>query len=305
MPLARRRLARLAELAEEAVQLAGRDARGVLVEERLDAVEHALDAAAGLRRDGDDRRPLAQLRLQPRAHVLDRHVRQVPLGQDDEGRAARLARHVGHGEILLDDALARVDEHERDVGPLGGRERAQLRVVLDPLALVALAPQPGRVDEHELALAAPQHRVDRVARRAGHLGDDRPLLAEQLVQQARLADVRPAEDRDADRLVADRGLGGAGQRRDDRVEQVAGAVAVQRGERDRVAEPEPVELERVHVAARVVDLVREQEHRLVRAAQDRGQLLVAGRDARPARRRRRGRGRPRRSPPAPARRSSA
>ena len=112
----------------------------------------------------------------------------------------------------------------------------------------------------------------------GHLGDDHALLAEQRVQQARLADVRPAEDRDADRLLADLLRPAAREHRHDRVEQVAGAVAVQGRERHRVAEPEPVELERERVLRRVVDLVREQEHRLVRAAQDRGELLVAGRD---------------------------
>ena len=94
----------------------------------------------------------------------------------------------------------------------------------------------------------------------------------------------------------------AGQPRDDVVEQVARPVAVERGERHRVAEPEAVELERLEVAARVVDLVREHDHGLRRGAQDRRELLVARRDARPARRRRRARGRPRRPPSAPARR---
>ena len=120
-----------------------------------------------------------------------------------------------------------------------------------------------------VALAALEHGVDRVARRAGHLRDDHPLLAEQRVQQARLADVRPARGSrrgSPPRPTSPRRLPGSCV--DDRVEQVAGAVPVERRERDRVAEPEPVELERVHVAARVVDLVREQEDRLARAAQD-------------------------------------
>ena len=52
-------------------------------------------------------------------------------------------------EILLDDSLGGVDEDERDVRPLRRLQRAQLRVVLDALALVALAPQTGCVDELE------------------------------------------------------------------------------------------------------------------------------------------------------------
>ena len=54
----------------------------------------------------------------------------------------------------------------------------------------------------------------------------------------------------------------ARQQRDDLVEQVAGAVPVRARERDRLAEAEAVELERERVLRRVVDLVREQQHRL-------------------------------------------
>ena len=123
-----------------------------------------------------------------------------------------------------------------------------------------------------------QDRVDRVAGRAGHVGDDHPLLPEQRVQERRLADVRPAEDRDPDRLVAGLRLPLPGQQLDDPVEQVAGAVAVQRRERERVAEPELVELDGVEIAARVVDLVRQHEHRLLRVAERVGELLVPGSD---------------------------
>src|SRR5262249_58497060 len=83
-------------------------------------------------------------------------------------------------------------------GALGGGERPQLRVVLDPLALPPLAPQAGGVDEDELTVTAPEDRVDRVSRRARLVGDDHALLPEQRIQQAGLADVWAAEDRDAD-----------------------------------------------------------------------------------------------------------
>ena len=112
------------------------------------------------------------------AHVLDPHGRDVPLREDDQRRVVGLARDVGHGEILVDDALGCVDEDERDVGALRGLERAQLGVVLDPLAVAALAAQAGGVDEHERAAAALEHRVDRVARRARDLGDDHALAAD-------------------------------------------------------------------------------------------------------------------------------
>ena len=55
-------------------------------------------------------------------------------------------------------------------------------------------------------------------------------------------------------------------------------MAVHCRERKRIAKPEAVELEREGIAPRVVDLVRHEQHGLVRDAQDLGQLLVAGRD---------------------------
>ena len=123
-----------------------------------------------------------------------------------------------------------------------------------------------------------EHRVDRVARRARDLGDDRALLADELVVERRLADVRPAEDRDADRVVLDRSRRFARQPVEHLVEQVAGVRAVQAGDRERLAEAEPVELEREALLRRVVDLVREHEHVLLRLAQDLRELLVARRD---------------------------
>ena len=110
--------------------------------------------------------------------------------------------------------------------------------------------------------------------------DDRALLAEQLVEERRLADVRPAEDRDADRVVVGHDAArDAGQAVEHLVEQVAGVRAVQRRDRERVAEAEAVQLERERRLRRVVDLVREQQHVLLRLAQDLRELLVARRDA--------------------------
>ncbi len=43
--------------------------------------------------------------------------------------------------------------------------------------------------------------VDRVARRPRHVRDDRPVLAEERVEQARLADVRPSDEGDRGRLA--------------------------------------------------------------------------------------------------------
>ena len=205
----------------------------------------------------------------------------VPLREHRQGRATGLAGDVGNGEVLLDDAFGRIEQHESDIGPLGGLERAQLRVVLDPLPLLPATAEPRRVDEHERGVPALQDRVDGVAGGARHLGDDHALAPDEPVQERGLADVRTAEDRDADRLGPDRDLARARQARDDLVEQVARAVTVQPGEGPRVAEAEPVEHEPIGVPSRVVDLVREHDHRPLGGAKDHGELLVAGRYPRP------------------------
>ena len=88
---ARGRLARLLQLAEEPVQLAGRDPAGVLVEELGDLVEHARDPAAGLRRGGDERRPLAEAALELGPDVLDRHLSKGPISRGRRASSTALS----------------------------------------------------------------------------------------------------------------------------------------------------------------------------------------------------------------------
>ena len=71
------------------------------------------------------------------------------------------------------------------------------------------------------------------------------LVADQPVEQRRLADVGPADDRDREDAVVGRASCVVGlvvllgrERGDERVEQLARQAAVQRRDRDRVAEPE-------------------------------------------------------------------
>ena len=108
---------------------------------------------------------------------------------------------VGDRDVLLDDPLGGVDQDQRDVGTLRRLERAELGVVLDPLPVAPLTPETGGVDQDERALAALEHGVDRVAGGARDLAHDQPLAAQEPVDEARLADVGPAEDRNADRIV--------------------------------------------------------------------------------------------------------
>src|SRR5262249_38682593 len=85
-----------------------------------------------------------------------------------------------------------------------------------------------------------------------------------------------AEDRNLDRFLADGPLAATREPGDDLVEEVTGAVPVQRRDGDRVAEAEAVELERLQVSSRIVELVGENEDGSTGRTQDVGELLVAG-----------------------------
>ena len=120
--------------------------------------------------------------------------------------------------------------------------------------------------------------VDGVACGARHLRDDGALGADEPVGQRRLAGVGPADDGDVDAVVL-RVVPCFGQRLDERVEQVARAVAVNGRDRPGVAQAQRAELPDPLGARGVVDLVGDEEHRHVRATHESGRGLVLGGDA--------------------------
>ena len=178
-----------------------------------------------------------------------------------------------------------VDEDDGDLGLLQRGLGAQRRVVVGAAGLVHPAADARGVDEPPGLAAQLDELVDRVTGGAGDRVDDDPLLAGELVEQRGLADVRPAEQRHPPRAAScvravDRGA--LGQRLEDRVEQVAAAPPVQRGDRVRLAEAERPQARGVGLGALVVDLVRGQDDRLARPAQqpDDGLVGVGGADRR-------------------------
>ncbi len=138
---------------------------------------------------------------------------------------------------------------------------------------------PGGVDERPHAARDLDLLVDRVARRSGDVTHDGAFLAGRLVQQARLADVRPAEQRHTARAreLRLRDGGFLRKRLDHLVEEIRDPPAVQRGHGVRLAEAERPQLRRLRLLHRVVDLVRHQKDGLLRAPQQLHHALVGGR----------------------------
>ena len=123
--------------------------------------------------------------------------------------------------------------------------------------------------------------VDRVDGGAGGIVDDDALLPRQPVEQARLADVGLADDRDPARALRCVEVLGrrVGQGVDDRVEHVTAAASVQRRDGERLAEPQVPQAGGFQLGALVVDLVGSQHDGLVGRAQEADDLLVDVGDA--------------------------
>ena len=174
-----------------------------------------IDVAAGGRRDVDLGRPAEldqvafDLAVQVAAALL---VGQVPLVERDDQRPAGLLDRGHDPQILLGDRLAGVDDDDADLGPLDRAVGPQAGVVLVTRRLLDPAADTRGVDEAvDLAVDLDQ-LVDRVDRGPGGVVDHDPLLLGHLVEQARLADVRLADDGHPSRSALD-GLGIFGVRR--------------------------------------------------------------------------------------------
>ena len=223
--------------------------------------------------------------------LLDR----VPLVDDEHDPLAGVEDVPDDVRVLGGVALGRIGHDDRHVGAVDRLQAAEHRVALDAAVDRPAAADAGGVDERHRLAVERDLGVDRVARRAGHLRHDHPLLPEDTVDERRLAGVRPADDRDLRRphlrlgelgevLVAhrlrrrDRWRGGR-QPIDDLVGQVAGVAAVLRADRQRRVEAQGVELAALVLPARVVGLVDDEEHRLRGAPQAIGDVMVERRDA--------------------------
>ena len=122
--------------------------------------------------------------------------------------------------------------------------------------------------------------INAVARRAGNVRDDDALLAQHAVEQAGLADVRLADQSNADALVVLFLLVCRREMLVSRIEQLAHAVAVQSGDAERLAQTEVVELIKLRRRiTRLVALVDSQHERLARAQQHGRNVLIGGSNA--------------------------
>src|SRR5487761_2116954 len=160
-----------------------------------------LDTLPGTSRDREELRVIeAELVLCVLQLFEDRLlVDRVELVHDDDGVLRQACRDEA---IAWTDRGRRLDDQDVDVD-VGDRRGGGL---IQPSAeLGARAVHAGRIDEDDLEVLTVQHAANRGPRGVRIPRRDGDLLAENLIQQRGLADVRPTDDRDEPR--ANLGLG--------------------------------------------------------------------------------------------------
>ncbi len=269
----------LGGLPQPLVEGRGGDAPRTLGQHLVDQAPDLLDPPPGAGRDAQHRRPVHEVEL---ALQVDPElapglvVHQVPLvGQQDQP-AAGLDGPDGDLLVLLGHAEWGLEHEQGDVGPVDRLQAADEGEVVGPLGLLEGAAHAGGVDQPVAAAGPLDDRVDGVAGRARGRVDDGQVLAGQPVEQAGLADVGPADDRQRRHLGLVAGRRPGAEPLDDRVEQVARSPAVQAGHGQRLAQAERPQVGDLRLGGGAVDLVGDQQDGHAAAAQaggDGGVLL--------------------------------
>ncbi len=112
--------------------------------------------------------------------------------------------------VLVGDAAAGigVDQHEREIR---ARDRRPGALDAERFDGVVRRTKPGGVDDRQRNAADLDLRLHRVARRPGNRRDDRHRVPRELIEEARLADVGPADEDDGEPLAQQRTLLRPGQ----------------------------------------------------------------------------------------------
>ena len=210
-------------------------------------------------------------------HGLAVLFHQVPLVHHDDAGLAGVMGEPGHLGVLLGDALLGVDHNEAHIAALNGHGGPEHGVFLNDILHLGLLAHAGGVDEVILALVVFKIAVDGVPGGARHIADDHPLFAQDAVGKHGLAHIWLADDGHLDDIGVLLLLIGRGEVGDAGIQQVTGAVAVDGGDGDGVAQTQVVELIKIRVhGAGGVHLVHRQDNGLAAFLQHARHLVIRG-----------------------------
>ena len=228
------------------IQRAGGHTGAVLDIHKVDGLKQFLvDALAGLGANEDDGGigHEAEVLLQLFAHGVHRVavlLDSVPLVDGDDACLALLMRVARDLRVLLGKADRGIDHDNADTAALDRGQTAQNAVALHAALHLAALAQTGGIGKDELAVLVLDHCVDGIAGGACLVGNDEAVFAQNMVDQAGLADIGAADDSNGDAVIGVLFLLLKIEVSADGVQQVTGAVAVYAGDRDQLAEAEAV-----------------------------------------------------------------
>ena len=179
--------------------------------------------------------------------------------------------------VLLGKALHRIDEDNGHIAAVHRHIAAQHAVPLYGVLYLGLAADAGGINEDILAVLVFNDGIGGVTGGAGNIADDHPLLSGQIVDEGAFAHIGLANDSHLGVFLWVVGavlpvyLFHAG------IQQVAGAVPVDRGNRVGVAQPQVIEFVKIGGnITQAVALVDAQNHRLAAFLQHMGNIGVIG-----------------------------
>lgn len=112
----------------------------------------------------------------------------------DSTRPVRYSETLSGEGVGSRHAFGCIDHQQRNVGGFQMPARHHHRELFGHQLCLALAANPGRVDEAEIVILVTDHLVDRIARGAGHRRNNRAGAAGKGIQQRGLAHVGPPDD---------------------------------------------------------------------------------------------------------------
>ena len=127
---------------------------------------------------------------------------EVPFVDGNHEGPPLVRHHLADRQILLLEGMLGIDQQHDDLGEADGAHGVAGGQLLRHLAHARLAPEPRRVEQADRPVAPGEVGGDGVACQARLGTGDHPLLAQQRVDQRRLAGVGTADDREADGAVA-------------------------------------------------------------------------------------------------------
>ena len=261
----------LLQRADQPVQFRRGDSAPPVLENRSHRCGQAHESRPGLRRHPQYRRPVDEGEA-----ISDRvlgvetllFIPDIPFVQDQDHPDTGPDDLFSEALLLVGCSQRAVDHQECHVrlveNPPGPHHRVFLDIVVD-----LRPPLDARgIDDLERLAVQIDDEVDRVACRAGYIRDQDAVLPGELVQQRRLADVRPADDREArDHVIRNR-FAEIRKRLDKTIEQISGIASVQRRDRQGLTQAKRPEMCKIQLDGGTVHLVRHEQVRDAAALQD-------------------------------------